>query len=413
MRRRVLIAAGAAVLPLAPAALGSQAAVRPAPPAPAVADTTRPRVGVHERAEAHAARGVRVCAGGDVSLGTNADTSWAIRATAQWGRPVPALPSPAGLLRPLRPLLRGADVVLLNIEGAIGDGAAPTKCGPTSTACFALRMPIAAAAALRAVNDSAVVVGNVANNHARDAGLEGLDSTIAHLAAAGVQVTGADTLATVVETAFGDTLAILGFSTSGVPDARDLDAGRRHVARAAERYPRVIVTMHLGAEGRDAQRTRDSTERYYGGLRGNPVQFADAALESGADLVIGHGPHVVRAMRLRDGRLVAYSLGNLVTYGPFSLRPPLDNGGILCALLADSGRVKSARFHATRQVPPGRVHADRSGRAAHLADSLSRLDFPRDGARVLGDGTILPHRASRRPRGSPVARPVAERERKP
>ena len=410
MRRFVLIAAGAAVLPLAPAALLSQATVRPVP---AAADTARRRVAVHERAEAHAQRGVRVCAGGDVSLGTNADTSWAIRATAQWGRPVPALPSPAGLLRPLRPLLRGADVVLLNVEGAIGDGDAPTKCGPTSTACFALRMPVAAAAALRAVNDSAVVVGNVANNHARDAGLEGLDTTVAHLAAAGVQVTGADTLATVVETAFGDTLAILGFSTSGVPDARDLAAVRRHVARAAALYPRVVVTMHVGAEGRDAQRTRDTTERYYGGLRGNPVQFADAALESGADLVIGHGPHVVRAMRLLDGRLVAYSLGNLVTYGPFSLRPPLDRGGILCAMLADSGRVKSARFHATRQLPPGRVRVDRGGRAAHLADSLSRLDFPRDGARLLADGTILPHRAPRRARRSPVARPVAERERKP
>src|SRR5205085_9585279 len=137
---------------------------------------------------------------------------------------------------------------------------------------------------------------------------------IALLQAAGVLVTGADTLATVAVTASGDTVAFLGFSTSGIPDARDLAAVRRHVERASLQYPRVVVTMHLGAEGRGAQRTRNVNERLQREQRGNPVAFARAVRAGAANLVIGHGPHVMRALEWREGMLVAYSLGNLVTY---------------------------------------------------------------------------------------------------
>lgn len=344
-------------------------------------------------------RGVRICVGGDVLLGTNLDTSWTARASARLRRPVPALPDADSLVAPLRPILRGADVVLVNVEGAIGDGEAPPKCGPASTACFALRQPPAAAGALRRlVGESGVVVANLANNHSRDAGAEGLDETRAHLDSAGVAVTGADSIATVVVTSRGDTVAILGFSTSGgrAPDARRLVAVRRHVAAAAARHRRVVVTMHLGAEGPGALRTVDSTERYYGARRGNPVAFARAAVGAGADLVVGHGPHVVRAIEWRGRALVAYSLGNLVTYGPFSLREPLNRGALLCATLGRDGAPTRAVVYPTRQRLPGRVERDRARRAVTLIDSLSRLDAPRSRARLDRRGAIAERR--RRPR---------------
>jgi hypothetical protein len=43
----------------------------------------------------------------------------------------------------------GADLVLLNIEGAIGSGPAPPKCTKRSKNCFAFRMPPSAGTALR------------------------------------------------------------------------------------------------------------------------------------------------------------------------------------------------------------------------------------------------------------------------
>ena len=146
--------------------------------------------------------------------------------------------------------------------------------------------------------------------------------------------------------------------------------------------------MHLGAEGATAQRTLDSTERYLDVPRGNPVAFAEAATAAGADLVIGHGPHVIRAGEWRDSSLVLYSLGNLLTYGPFSHREPMRRGAVACATVDGRGAVREARLHATVQHPPGRVSPDRTHRALLLVDSLSRLDFPRTGAHVGKDGRL-------------------------
>ena len=333
---------------------------------------------------------VRFCAGGDVTLGTNLDTAWTKRASRNLRKPVAALPSPDSLIAPLHALFAGADFVLLNVEGAIGEGTPSfEKCARSTGGCFALRMPPRAAAAIRGVSAS-TVIANLANNHARDAGAEGLRATQRALEQAGVIVTGVDTLPTLAITQYGDTVAFIGFSTSGGGnDVRDLDAVRRHVSRAAAGSRRVIVTMHLGAEGAAAQRTIDSTERYFDASRGNPVAFAEAATASGADLVIGHGPHVVRAAEWRDSALVLYSLGNLVTYGPFSHREPMRRGVVACASVDGRGAVRDVRLHATSQRPPGRVSSDRSRRALTLIDSLSKLDFPKTGARVGKDGVVV------------------------
>ena len=333
---------------------------------------------------------VRVCAGGDVTLGTNLDLFWAKHAADTLGRFYGLRPDPDSLAPSLRQFLAGADVVLLNIEGAIGAGPAPAKCGPRSTACFAFRQPPSAAAALRRVVDSSVVlVGNVANNHSRDAGDAGRDTTLAYLTAANIRVTGADTLATPIALPSGDTIAILGFHTdTAAPDARDLAAVRRHVARAVAQYGTVIVTMHLGAEGPTAQRTYDSTERFLKSNRGNPVGFANAAFMAGATMVLGHGPHVLRAAEWRGDRLVVYSLGNLLTYGPFKLREPTNRGAVVCATIDSARHVSQAELRPTMQLWPGVLQPDSSRRAWKLIDSLSALDFPRTGARVDSSGSL-------------------------
>jgi hypothetical protein len=349
---------------------------------------------------ADTAAGVRVCAGGDVTLGTNFDTTWVHTARSRLGRRVPALPSPDSLLAPLRPLLADADVVLLNVESAIGEGRIHRqKCAPGSTACFAFRSPVAAAGAMRRVApEDAQVIGNVANNHARDDGDIGRRNTVRHLETAGVQVTGMDTIATPVITLRGDTVAFLGFAQWTGPDPRNLAAVRRHVRRAAREYARVVVTMHMGAEGRGRQNTPNARETFVGEDRGNVVAFARAAVESGADLVIGHGPHVMRAAEWRDGKLVFYSLGNLVTYGPFTMSEPLNRGGIACAVLDRDGAILSAQLRSTVQRLPGLVSVDAMHRAAALTDSLGRIDFPSTAARfdrytgevLRSDGTPLP-----------------------
>ena len=357
---------------------------------------------------------IRLCAGGDVTLGTNLDTLWAKTAARKLRAEFGMSNAPDDLIAPLRPLFADADVVLINVEGAIGAGDAPRKCPKRAQNCFAFRQPIATAQALRSLADSAVIVGNVANNHARDAGDDGFLVSLSHLARAGVVVTGADTLATRVITRRGDTIAVLGFYTStDSPDARDLDAVRRHVRRAVDRWGTVIVTMHLGAEGPSAQRTRDSTELFLGTIdRGNPVAFANAALESGATMVIGHGPHVLRAAEWRDDRLVLYSLGNLLTYGPFRLVEPANRGTVACADIDSARHVRAAWLRPTMQLAPGVLRVDTTARATVLIDSLSTLDFPITGVLVGLDGvlrrrapadSLRPPSTVPEPRGLPLA----------
>ena len=332
---------------------------------------------------------IRFCAGGDVSLGTNLDTSWA-RNRFDGDQRVRALPDPRELLAPLTPLLSDANLILLNVEGAIGSGRAPRKCDRRSSLCFALRQPPATAAALRGVNDSAIVVGNVANNHAHDAGDAGLLETRRFLAKAGVLVTGADTLATAVPLAEGDTIGFLGFSPWTIAGLSDLDAVRRHVARAVEQYGRVIVTMHIGAEGPTARHTPDKIERYAGENRGNSVAFARTAVQAGASMVIGSGPHVLRAIEWNGHALIAHSLGNLVTYGPFNHSGYNDHGALLCATLGSDGAVRDAVLRPTVQRSPGFVQADTANLGAHDIAELSNQDFPRSGAVISPSGEIKP-----------------------
>jgi len=332
---------------------------------------------------------VRFCAGGDVSLGTNLDTSWAVNRFDGNTR-VRALPDPRELLAPLSPLVSDAGLLLLNVEGAIGDGPAPRKCARGSTLCYALRQQPAVAAALRHVNDSGVVVGNLANNHAHDAGDAGLLETRRWLAQAGVLATGADTLATPVPVGDGDTVAVLGFSPWSIAGVTDLDAVRRHVTRAAERYGRVIVTMHIGAEGATARHTPDRIEHFAGENRGNSVAFARAAVEGGASLVIGSGPHVLRAIEWNGHSLIAHSLGNLVTYGPFNHSGYNDHGALLCATLTPDGSVRDAVLRSTTQRAPGYVLADPANLGARDVAELSRQDFPATGAEISPSGEIKP-----------------------
>ena len=291
--------------------------------------------------------------------------------------------------------------MVINAEGTIGAGPVDMpKCDLDGETCYLLRAPPEAARAIRHIADSgAVVVANVANNHLHDAGPAGVASTLAMLDSAGVVVTGADTVPSLAITVRGDTIAVLGFSVWSLPSVNDLDQVRRIVSNAADRYGRVVVTAHFGAEGRGAQRTIDGSERYLGEDRGNPVAFAHAAVEAGASVVIGHGPHVLRAIEWWNSALILYSMGNLINYGPFGLTPPMNRGAIVCATVDSAGQVGDAVMLPTRQPMPGTVLRDTTNRARVLVDSLSRLDFPETGAHIDRSTGAISERGPAAPSG--------------
>ena len=137
---------------------------------------------------------------------------------------------------------------------------------------------------------------NLANNHAFDFGARGLDQTIAALDGVGLRRTGRPGQVTVQQV--GDIrVAVVGFASyPWAASLTDIAAARRLVRTAARRADVVVATMHAGGEGRDRQHVKRGTETFLGENRGDVVRFSRAVVDAGADLVVGHGPHVLRGM---------------------------------------------------------------------------------------------------------------------
>jgi hypothetical protein len=278
-----------------------------------------------------------------------------------------------------------ADVVLGNLEGTLTNATGTSKCAPASTRCFAFRTPPAYAGRLR---EAGFTVLNLANNHAHDFGETGLEDTVEALDRVGLRHTGQP--GKVARQKVGAIrVAVLGFSTYPWSESMtDLAGVRAAVAGADRGADVVVVTAHMGAEGSDRQHVRPGTERYLGENRGDPVRFARAAIDAGADLVVGHGPHVMRGMEWYKGRLIAYSLGNFAGYGVFSLGGPLSVGGILRVTLSGDGRFETGVLVPTQLVGKGVPALDPAERAHGMVRGLSRADFGPRRVRISPTGML-------------------------
>ena len=150
----------------------------------------------------------------------------------------------------------------------------------------------------------------------------------------------------------------------------------------------VVVSFHGGAEGEGATRIPFAEETYFGEPRGDVVRFARGMVDSGADLVFGHGPHVVRGIEHYNERLIAYSLGNFATYYGISVNGIKGVAPILVATLDEEGRFLEGRIHSTVQIRPGGPRPDPERRALSLIRELSTSDFGEPGLRFHSDGRL-------------------------
>ncbi|PWB72204.1 MAG: capsular biosynthesis protein [Holophagae bacterium] len=318
---------------------------------------------------------VRIALGGDTMLGSELTTS--------------KLPRDGGahLFDAYSEAMRSADLAVLNLEGVLLDDGDSDKCPDEAEGCWLYRTPVEYAGRLVEAGVDAV---SLANNHANDFEAEGRTSTRATLDAAGIAWSGPVGSAPVLVRG-GRRIGFIAFSTSvGQHDLRRLDDVRRRVAELAERADLVVVSAHGGAEGVDAQHTPDGTETYQGWDRGNLRAFARAAIDAGADLVFGHGPHVLRGLEVYHNRLIAYSLGNFATYGGFSYEGPKGLSALLLVDLHHDGRFAGGQLIAGRQVHPGGPLLDPDRRAIAVVRDLSATDFG-DAAPIIDpDGSIRP-----------------------
>lgn len=281
-----------------------------------------------------------------------------------------------------------ADLVMGNLEEPLTEDTGAGKCGANSTSCYQFRAPPRYAAHLR---DAGFHLLNQANNHGYDYGQAGYHNTQKALEEHGLLHTGAPDQITVVDVQ-GVTVAVVGFSSYPWSNPlTDIDAARRVIEQATTMADLVVVQVHMGAEGADRTHVRPGTEMYLGENRGDPIAFSHAMIDAGADLIVGHGPHVLRGLEFYKGRLIAYSLGNFAGGGGTLNRSgALGWGAVLKVSLDSDGTFVDGELISTYMDSNGLPTIDPDKRGLGLVRDLCKSDFPSTGAQLDDDGRITP-----------------------
>lgn len=211
----------------------------------------------------------------------------------------------------IKPVTAAADIAFVNQEVPMGGAEFGIGKYPM------LNAPQEAADALI---DAGFNVINEASNHALDVGKKGLLNTLAAWKARGTAVIGAFATQEEAQTPCiieknGITMGFVGYSygTNGIALPADMpwlvsiidrEKIREDIEKLREICEYVVVSLHWGSEYQTAQNDEQKS-------------LAQFVADCGADLIIGHHPHVIQGMQVLnrpDGKttLCAYSLGNFV-----------------------------------------------------------------------------------------------------
>lgn len=218
---------------------------------------------------------------GDCTLGTDEyfDPSTSLNAYYH-------LYGPDYFFQNVRPILEKDDLSIVNMEGTLTDSSERQE------KTYAFKAPAEYAAIL---SDSSVEAANLANNHSADYGSQSQTDTINALEEKGV--------------------ATFGFDRVKILDIKGIKVGITGIYELAEHMGKsdqvienisalkedgaqlIIVNFHWGIE---KEYTPNDTQ----------IQLAHLAINNGADLVIGHHPHVLQGIEQYKSKYIAYSLGN-------------------------------------------------------------------------------------------------------
>jgi poly-gamma-glutamate capsule biosynthesis protein CapA/YwtB (metallophosphatase superfamily) len=191
-------------------------------------------------------------------------------------------------------------------------------------------------------------------------------------------------------TANGRRIALVAFAPNvGSNSLNDPQIGLPLVTELAAKNDIVIVSFHGGAEGNGAEKLPFAREIFAGEDRGNVVEFAHQMVDAGADLVLGHGPHVVRPVEIYHDRLVAYSLGNFATYYGISVEGIRGIAPILQVTLDDDGKFVAGKIEPTTQIRPAGPAIDPEKKVITLMRDLTVAAFPDGPLTIAEDGALI------------------------
>ncbi len=183
-------------------------------------------------------------------------------------------------------LLESSDLTLINLEGPLIENCPTTNegmifCGNKKN--------------VKGLVFAGVDIANLANNHIANYEEDGINQTIQVLKENGIDYIGLDNI--LVREIQGVKIAFLGFNfVGGIGDKQQV---ANQVSQAKKLTNLVLVSFHWG-------------EEYVFEPNDLQVELAHLAIDNGADLVIGHHPHVVQTIEEYKDKLIVYSLGNFI-----------------------------------------------------------------------------------------------------
>ncbi len=302
--------------------------------------------------------------------GTSAKAALRIMIASDWA-PIRAFEpvisrDPEAVYGDMLPALRAADLRIVNCECALtGAGKPVWKSGAVFKG-----LP----AHVAGLTSVPFEVACLANNHVFDYGLKGFRETLDVLYGNGVRTVGAglsfdEAIAPLTLEAKGTKITIVNFS-----EGEDLTASRGGPGVCGWEIDRIAGLI------RKAKRRGDFVVAIgHAGLEYIPfsppyvVEAFRALSEAGADCVVGHHPHVPQGLEVRDGRLIAYSLGNFAFFQPPELY--YRRTGFCLSLQVRAGRLASYGIHPYRITDKGLRRLGR-GEERLFLDDLRRVSRP-------------------------------------
>ena len=305
---------------------------------------------------------ITLVAVGDIMLGTNFPDSTMLP------------PLDLHLLKPLWGVLQKADVTFGNLEGTLlNQGGELKKCSDW-TKCYAFRQPEYFADQLK---EAGFDILSVANNHMGDFGATGRKNTTRVLKEKGFKYAGQDYCPWDTMTVKGVKIGITGFApNTGCLQITAYDSARAIVKKLNEMCDIVIVSFHGGAEGSTRTHITRKPEIFYEENRGNVYEFARVVIDAGADVVLGHGPHVTRAIDMYKGRFITYSMGNFCTYRKFNLSGVNGVAPVFEVKLTRKGLFVEGNVVSIKQPGEGGPIIDESHSALEQIKLLTAQDIP-------------------------------------
>lgn len=239
--------------------------------------------------------------------------------------------------------------------------------------------------AAHALGDIGVVVAGLANNHILDYGYEGLADTERALDAAGIAHCGAGSDQTSAQAPAIFEVDGLRVGVLSCMQRYDIYVNERSYASGARggcfRLRLRTVSEELAAlEGIvDVRIVLAHWGRNYRPVTGMQERLAAGLVEAGADIVIGHHPHVPQDVRLIDGRPVFFSLGNGVLGTPGRFHSGRAPYGLVPVIEIDGGGIRDIELHLLA-VDNAKVHfSPQPVRGAEALAYLDTLISPEDG----------------------------------